>query len=148
MSYASQAQLQDAAGGAERFLALTDWNGDGVIDAGVVTSAQLSADSWIDGFLPAQYSPPLANPSNELQDLAAAEAIYRIRIKREMAVLGPGDLEFRKERERYLESIRNGKVRPDTLSATKSAAVRSAIVPMDGAGACNAIDDDTLKGMW
>lgn len=148
MSYASQAQLQDAAGGAERFLALTDWDGDGVIDAGVVTSAQLSADSWIDGFIPSQYSPPLANPSNELQDLAAAEAIYRIRIKREMAALGPGDLEFRKERERYLESIRNGKVRPDTLSATKSAPVRSGVVKMDDGGGEHSIDRHKLKGMW
>lgn len=148
MPYADQTQLQDAAGGAERFLALTDWNGDGAIDASVVAAAQADADGWIDGFIPVQYSPPIANPSAALQALAAAEAIYRIRIKREMASLGPADLEFRKERERYLEMIRSGKIRPDTLTATKSVAVRSGVVKMDGAGVHGALDDEKLKGMW
>lgn len=146
MPYASQDQLQDAAGGAVRFLALTDWDGDNAIDASVVAAAQISADGWIDGFIPAQYSPPLANPSEELQDLAAAEAIYRIRCKREM--VSQQDLDFRKERERYLESIRSGKVRPDALAATKSAAVRSGVVKMDDGGGEHSIDRHKLKGMW
>lgn len=146
MPYADQPKLEAAAGGAERFLALTDWDGDGVIDASVVADAQVSADGWIDGFIPEQYSPPVANPSEALKELAAAEAIYRIRTKRDMA--GPAEIEQRKERERYLEMIRSGRVRPDALTAIKSAPVRSGIVQMDGDGAHGGLSRRNTKGWW
>ena len=66
MPYATQQQLVNAAGGAARYLALTDWDNDNVSDAQVVSDAQTAAEAWIDTFIPVQFRPPITNPSNEL----------------------------------------------------------------------------------
>lgn len=145
MSYATQAQLQLAAGGPERFLALTDWNGDNAIDADVVAEALKRADAWIDGFIPVQYSPPIATPSETLIRLAVDEAIYWLRSKREM--VSDAEIKQREERERYLESVRSGKIRPDTVTSTKSAAVRPVVVRLSDDTAVDT-SRDGLKGIW
>lgn len=141
MTYADRPKLETAAGGAARFLALTDFGGLGVVDEAVVASVQLGAESWIDGFIPVQYSPPIASPSEALKDLAAEETVYRLRAKREM--VGQAEIDLHKAREHYLEAIRSGRLRPDTVTADKSAAVKPAVIPLLG---CTSRDG--LKGMW
>jgi phage gp36-like protein len=140
--YATQQLLVNAAGGTARFVALTDWDNDAASDADVVALYQTQAESWIDSFIPVRYSPPLASPSDELRALAAAETIYRIRSEREQ--IGQAELEKRKERERYLEDVRSGKLRPDSVTTEKSAGVRGAIVPLDDCGTSR----KGLKGLW
>jgi phage gp36-like protein len=140
MPYATQQLLVNAAGGAARFVALTDWDNNNASDADVVALYQTQAESWIDSFIPVRYAPPLDNPSDELRALAAAETIYRIRSEREQ--VGQVELEKRRERERYLEDVRSGKLRPDSVVSTKSGAVRGAIVPLDG---CDV--SDKLRGL-
>jgi phage gp36-like protein len=141
MAYATQAQMQLAAGGEERFLALTDWDGDGAIDAPVVAEAQKRADGWIDGYLRLRYATPLTTPSETIIRLAADEAVYWLRKSRTM--VGPEDATARKEREVEMEMMRDGKLRPDEPSPVKSTAVKSVIVENTSAmSRCN------LKGIW
>lgn len=142
MTYASQDQIQLAAGGSDRFTSLTDWDGDGTPDPGVIAEAQARADGWLDGYLRQRYSTPIAAPTDTLQRLAADECVYWLRSKRGM--LGPEDIEQRKEREREMEKYRKGELRPDEPLPAKSSAVVSAIVPN---GSCE-VSRDSLKGIW
>lgn len=141
MAYATQTEIQMAAGGTDRFLSLTDWNGDGSVDADVVTEAQSRADGWIDGYLRLRYSTPIANPSATLARLAADEAVYWMRKSRGM--LGEQDIEQRKERERELEAMRDGKLRPDEPTPAKSSAVVAVVVEN-----CNPVSRSGLKGLF
>jgi len=61
MSYAAQADLEDAFGAAE-ILQLADRNQDGSADTGVVAAILERADSVIDGYLGARYAVPLTAP--------------------------------------------------------------------------------------
>ncbi len=139
MPYATQDQIQFAAGGPARFLSLTDWDGDNVADAVVVAQAQAGADGWIDEFLRARYSTPIANPTETLVRIAAEEAVYYIRRVRGM--LGPEDITSRTERAREMEQMRLGKLRPDDPLPAKSTATRSVFVENE-----SDVNRETLKG--
>lgn len=147
MAYATQDQIRLAAGGSstggasDRFVELADWNGDDIVDPDVIAEAQLRADGWIDGYLRQRYATPIATPSDTLIRLAADECVYWLRSKRQ--VLTQADLDERKDRERQLELMRDGKLRPDDPLPPKSTAVSSAVVELGG---CFSRDD--LKGIW
>ncbi len=139
--YATESQIQFAAGGPERFRALFDWDGDNVADATVIAEAQARADGWCDGYLRMRYATPIATPSDTLIRLAADEAIYWTRSVRNMA--GPEDLEKRKERVAEMEAMRDGKLRPDEPTPAKSTAVKSVFVEN-----CSPMSRNGLKGVW
>lgn len=130
MPYATQDKMQEVAGGADRFLALTDFDGDGAIDAIVVASAMAAADSWVDGYIPQRYVPESFTPSAELVELASREAVYRIKTDRTM--VSQVDIDDHKSREMYLREIRSGRVRPDVITTDKTRSVRPAIVRLGG----------------
>lgn len=130
-----------AAGGADRLLSLADWDGDGAIDADVITEAQKRADGWIDGYLRLRFETPIATPSDTLKRLAADEAVYWMRSSRGM--VGEPEMKKREERERELELMRDGKLRPDEPLPKPSTAVKSALVALGGD-----VTREGTKGMW
>lgn len=141
MTYALQSHLAFAAGGDVHVLALTDWDGDGTIDVGVVAEALARADGWIDGFLRLRYTTPIATPSDTLIRIAADEAVYWLRCKRNM--LTPEHVIERKDRERQLEEMRDGKLRPDEPLPAKSTAVAATFVEND-----HPVSRRGMRGIW
>lgn len=139
MPYATQAQIESAAGGATRFLQLADWNLDGAVDASVVAEAQARADGWIDEYLRHREATPIENPTDTLIRLAADEAVYWLRKVRGMLTVE--EIDQRKERERQLSEMRSGTLRykNDPRPNAKSAAFveNEADVSREG-----------TKGMW
>lgn len=129
MPYASNTDLEHAAGGADRLLQLTDWNHDGAPDPTVVAEALAQADAFIDQYLSLRYATPIANPSPVLRGYAAEHAVYWLRQTRG----GVSEEENRQleNRQRQLEQMRDGRLRPDDTAPQRSEAVRAVFVERD-----------------
>lgn len=141
MTYSSELDVQIAAGGVANLVSLTDQDNAGIIDLAVLAKAQAKADSTINSYLRLRYATPLAGPTEEIKDCAAALAVYYLREPKQM--LTPPEIDAQKLRIAWLEGIRDGKIRIDEPAPAKSTAVRSAIVHLAGD-----VTRDTLKGMW
>lgn len=126
MPYASQTEMEELAGGAERFLELTDWDNNGTVDAGRVISVQEEVDGWIDGFANLLYDTPIANPNQTLVKLAAAECVYRLKERRGRVT--DHDEKKHEERLEWLKLLNAGKVRPSDPAPARSDAVRAEVV--------------------
>lgn len=142
MPYATQAQLELAAGGADRLTSLTDWNQDGTGDATVIAEALEVADGLIDGYLRARgYNLPLANPTDSLRRVAAQEAVFWLRDSRGMA--SEDHVRQHEERLAWLRDVAKGAVRVDEPSAPEAMTTRSAWV---SPASDKAVTRDNLKG--
>lgn len=139
--YVTQAQLVVEAGGADRFIALTDWNNDGVTDADVVAQAMAYVQAWIDGALRVRFATPIANPDATITQLGSAEMVYWLRSRREM--VSQIEIDRHKEREIELQDLATGKRRPAEPLPPRSTAVKSAVVDLGGC-----VNNEKLKGMW
>src|SRR5688572_8018645 len=128
MSYATDAEIQHAAGGATRLTELADWNGDGIADIAEIAEAAKKADGWIDGFLRIRFATPIANPSATLKQIAADETVYRLKTAKSTMGLTQADIDSRTDRMRQLELMGKGVIRPDEPLPAQSTAVKSAIV--------------------
>lgn len=142
MSYATDADIELAAGGEDRLRDLADWDEDQVADADVIAKAKASADGVIDGYLRLKLGPDAlasvrANPTPTLAELAAAEAVYWMKSKRNMA--GADDIDQRKERERQLKMMNAGSFR--VADAPK--AQRAVFIENDGP-----VTRKGTRGMW
>lgn len=144
MPYASLTELQHAAGGLERLIQITDHDGDGIMDTAVVDNALAQADAFLDQYLSLRYATPIANPSPVLRGLAAEHAIYWLRQSRG-ALSSEENLQL-ENRQRQLELMRDGKLRPDDPTPTKSSAVRAAFVERDPDAI--EVSRSSLKGLW
>lgn len=142
MPYATQTQIQLAAGGAERLVQLADWDNDGVVDAAVIAEAQNAADGWIDSYARSRFATPIASPSSTLVRVAAEEAVYWLRKQR--GLITDDHRSDHEERERWCKDLAAGRVRPDEPLPAQSTAVRSAWVSNDD----NEISREKLKGAW
>ncbi len=129
MPYATQAQIQAAAGGLEKLVQLADWNKDGAVDAEAIAFAQDAADGWINSFAAVRYAVPIENPTSTLVQFAAAEAVYQLRLSRK--ALDQHDEEERARRLEWMKLLSAGKVRPSDPAPAKSDAVRSQVVVND-----------------
>jgi phage gp36-like protein len=141
VTYASQSDVQIAAGGLANLISLTDQDGTGAVNLTVLAKFQARADSTIDGYLRLRYSTPLVAPTEEIKDHAAALTVYYLREAKQM--LTPHELDAGKVSTTWLEAVRDGKIRIAEPAPTKSTAVKSAIVPLAGD-----VTRETLKGMW
>jgi phage gp36-like protein len=139
MPYATQAQIQAAAGGAVKLVELADWDGDGVVDAAAIAFAQEAADGWIDSFAAGRYAVPIATPTNTLVQFAAEEAVHRLRLSRK--VVDQDDKDQRELRVEWLKLLQAGKVRPSDPAPAKGTAVRSQVVVND-----REVSREKLKG--
>jgi phage gp36-like protein len=125
MTYASQSDLEQHAGGSARLVELLDWDNDGVLDPGALTAILEEVDSWVDGFVEFRYDTPLTDAPHVVQ-LAAAECIFRLRQRRGMA--SENDQTAHAERLRWLEGVRAGEIMPARNLPTTSENVRSEAV--------------------
>jgi len=141
VSYASQSDVQIAAGGVANLVSLTDQDNTGALDLAVLAKAQARADSTIHSYVRLRYATPLVSPTEEIKDCAAALAVYYLREAKQM--LTPPEIDAQKLRVGWLEGVRDGKIRIDEPAPTRSTAVKSAIVAIAGD-----VTRDTLKGMW
>ena len=84
MAYSTQAQVQEAAGGAPRLLQLTDWDGTGQVDATRVTSAIKSADATIDSYIGRRLKTAVADGGvpDAVQELSAELAALKLKERR------------------------------------------------------------------
>jgi len=142
VSYSSQTDVQIAAGGHGNLISLTDQSGAlGAVDTDVLARFQARADATINSYLRIRYAAPLANPTQEIVDHAASLTVHYLREAKQM--LTPHEVEAHKASLAWLEGVRDGRIRFDEPTPPKSAAVKSAVVPLGGD-----VTRETLKGMW
>lgn len=108
MAYCTQSDVEMAAGGAERLLALSDWENLGAIGAANVTSAIAKADAWINTFVHKRYAVDIPAPvPPAIVDLSASEAVFRL--KRMRGMVDEDDLAERDERRKLLDDFATGR---------------------------------------
>ncbi len=138
MAYASTTQIQIAAGGADRYVQVFDWDADGVADATVLAQISAEADAWIDSYAGRRYAVPIESPSQVLTLHAAEEVVYRALSKRGMA--GPEADKRHEQRVQWLRDLSAGKVVPTDPPPTKASTATTAWV--------DRADDDTSREGW
>lgn len=130
MAYATQMQIQIAAGGSAKLIELTDQENNVAIDATVLAEIQSKAEGWINGFLRLRYAIPVSPLTTEgtatLARLSADETVFQLRFARHF--VDQFDIDTRKNREVELEELRDGKRRLDEPLPNKSSAVISQFV--------------------
>lgn len=126
MPYASQSQIQDAAGGAERLVEIADWNNDGAVDADAIAKAQSHSDRMIDMYCGLRYGVPYANPPASIVELAADLAVFFLKDSRGTAT--ERDIQKHEGQLALLKDINKGVARPSDPAPPKSDAVRSEAV--------------------
>lgn len=140
MPYTTQTQLEIAAGGAERFAQLADFDGDGTADPAVVTSVLAEVGGWIDAhlrkFSPADLEALRVTPTDTIARIAAEEAIFRLRSKRQQ--VSEMDFKLQELRQKDLVDIRADRTRVGDVKSP-----RATFVENDGP-----ITKDGTKGMW
>lgn len=86
MTYATQTNLEDACGGADRLVQLADWNRDKIADTDRIAAALAAADAEINSYLVKQRYVPLAEPyPSSIVNMAARIARFRLAQPRGMA---------------------------------------------------------------
>lgn len=142
MAYATQTQMEVAAGGAARLVELADWDNDGTADAAVISQCQAEVDSMIDSYAATRYAVPIEDPSLALQSIAAGAYVYWLRQKRSL-VSEEHKLEH-DERTAWLVRLSKGQVLPSDPTPTKSSAVKSAWVDRG----TDDVSRDGTEGFW
>jgi phage gp36-like protein len=140
MGYTTQEQLEDAAGGAERFVQLADFDGDGAIDVAMVERAVEAATGFIDKHLrkfnAADLAALRASPTPTIAWIAAEETIFRLRSYRQQ--VSDDDWKLQEMRQKDLAGIS-----ADTLRVGDTKSARASFVEND-----TDITRDGTKGMW
>jgi phage gp36-like protein len=143
--YASQTELEYAAGGADRLTQLTDWDDDGEPDQAAIDQALAQADAFLDQYLSLRYAVPIANPSPVLRGYAAEQAIYWLRQVRGM--VGEEENRQLENRQHQLEMMRDGRLRPDEAAPfTAASTVVATFVERNPD--VEGVSKRNLKGMW
>lgn len=136
MTYATQMQIQIAAGGSQKLVDLTDQESSGSVDLGVLAEAQGKAVAWIHSHLLTRFAVPVVNLSADgasvLARLEADETIYQLIYASPMRAIGETDEAKRKLRLEELQAIGRGAMRIDDPSPAPSSAVPAGIFVHDG----------------
>lgn len=110
MAYATQADVQNAIGGAARLVAVADYDGNGVSDAGVVDAAIAEADALINSYASKRFAVPFATTPPTITSLSARLAARILRRNRSMVLAS--DVEDEKTDRKWLEGLAKGDVLP------------------------------------
>lgn len=149
MAYATQEQIEDAAGGAARLLQLCD-DGAGAIDESRLAQAQLHADMLIDGHSRMRFA-ELVDSNDAIVDtaiaLAAVETVYQL--KCQLAQNTANDDNLADARLLIYEKIGNGTFRPSEPLPASSTSVESAWTDRadENADGTGRVTRETLKGV-
>lgn len=145
--YATQAQIELAAGGAARLLQIADWDGNGTADPTVIAWAQLTADALIDGHSMMRFE-ALLTAGGAVVDtaamLAANEAVYQLRRARGQASEAD-DLAAASRLEIY-RAIADGTFRPSEPVPDASSSPASEWIERDEDG--EGVSRTGLEGWW
>lgn len=149
MAYSVLADVERAAGGAARLIALADFDGDTAADAGVVDAAITEADALINSYASKRFAVPFAATPSTVNLLSARMAVRILRRNRAMSLAQ--DVEDEKNDRKWLEDLAAGKVLPGTepLPANGSIVIDKAV--SDEAGNRESTRDVSrarLKGFW
>lgn len=144
--YATQAQIELAAGGPARLKEIADWDEDGTSDPAVISWAQLTADALIDGHATIRFLSLIeegGTAAATATTLAANEAVYQLRSNRGQA----SEKDERDAAARLLlyQAIATGTFRPAEPDTTQSTAVASEYVERDSTGV--GVSREGLKGI-
>lgn len=157
MAYTSKADLVNAAGGELKLNELADLDGDGEADSTALIAAQLKGDAWINAHLARLNGARLPFADGEVPDLvrllAADEAIYRLKVARNLNV--ELDDRLHDDRAKELEALELGKsiLAPDTYpvgdgGGTPHVSDRGTGTTGD-ATRCGAGESrDSMRGVW
>lgn len=127
MPYASQAQVENAIGGADRLVQICD-DGAGGLSASKLAQAQAAADMLIDGHSRMRFA-SLAG-SDTAVALAAAETVYQLKCA--IAQNSANDDNLAAARLALYEKIAEGNFRPSEPLPAPSTAIKSAWVERSG----------------
>jgi len=135
VSYITNTDIEKRLGSAA-YVQLTDDDGDGVADAGVVEEARLGAEGEVDSYLAVRYAVPVDVFAHaELAGLLAATALdlveYRLRCRRPPA---PADI-IRKRCEAidWLERVAAGRIDLPAVSPIDVNVTRGPVASTTGA---------------
>lgn len=141
MPYAVAADMVAQLGERE-VIALTDRNGDGAIDAAVLDDALVKAGVEIDSYLVGRYSLPLVGSFPLLTIYCCDIARYRLS-GAEVTEVETARNRY-KDALRFLESVRDGKIKLGPDASGQAAAESKRIVVVDGGA--RVFDRNTLSG--
>lgn len=86
MAYATLAQVQVAAGGADALRKISDQDGSGSTQQATIDAAVAEADGLIDSFVHKRHRVPLTSPSLSVQTLSARHAVRVMRSNVRMSI--------------------------------------------------------------
>ena len=112
LPYATQADVQAAAGGEERLRQLSDIDRLNAIDASVVASAVTRADTLINSYAKKRYAIPFDTVPPIITTMSAEIAVYFMR--KDRGTLSDSDRDDQVERVKWLRDLSMGVVVPDT----------------------------------
>lgn len=115
-TYANRADVVSAAGGESRLLELTDWDGDGSEDAGLVDQKLCDAEGEANTYIRQKFAVPLAVPvPSAIRTAVAGWAVYMLKSDRD-ATTDSDELKHER-RIKWFENLAKGLVDPGiTLS--------------------------------
>ncbi len=108
MAYSTQADLERAAGSAERLVQLCDRNTDGTLDAAALDLVIEEQDRLIDSYVGKKRQTPLATPSAVIRRISAVLTVYALKEQRQ--ALTARDDERRTEQIDLLEGMSFGRI--------------------------------------
>lgn len=149
MPYSVLADVERAAGGSSRLVALADFDGNGASDAGVVDAAIAEADALIDSYASKRFAVPYAATPSTINLLSARMAVRILRRNRGMTLAQ--DVEDEKTDRKWLEDLAAGKVLPGTEPLPENGSIVVDKAVSDTAGNRETTRDvsrERLKGFW
>lgn len=143
MAYASQTDVQLAAGGAERLVQLADYAASGSANPDVIASVLAEAEAIVNKSIQLRYAVPLAEPiPSIIRTLVAREAVWLMKLARDMVT--EADLTAHTERMAVLKDIADGRM---ALGASPTPLKSSHVVDRaTGPDDLRPVSRDALKG--
>jgi len=141
-TYASRADVVLAAGGEARLLQITDFDGDGLEDSGIVTDAVDEAEAQINTYARKRFATPFDPVPESIRRLAANLAVYVLKARRD--ALTESDDRLQDARLDWLAMLANGKVDPG-ISPAPAASPHNAPSTTDRPSS-KAISRENLEG--
>lgn len=144
--YATQSDLEPAAGGAAKLVQLSDHDGDGAVDSAVIAKAINDSSRWIDSYLARRYAVPLEEPSDIITRITAEEAVYILKDQRD-AVDDRAQARHDQNIE-WLDGVSTGRINPGVDPGPPKSAAVAAVAASRDSNDPAAVTRNSLRGLW